>query len=167
MEFINHTIAWCKGEIFEGRMYFLFGLLVLIVALSYWKWGKTPYAKALIIPLLVVAIFSIAGGLTLNFNNQGRIVKFQQAYTENADEFVKNEKQRTEGFMKWYPYTLFGMAGLIVIGLLLFLFLKSPTWKSIGIGLVLLGFSVIFLDHFSEERATTYHQKIVKELKIE
>jgi hypothetical protein len=57
----------------------------------------------MIIPLLVVAIFSIAGGLSLNFSNQNRIVKFQQAYEENAQEFVQSEKNRTEAFMKWYP----------------------------------------------------------------
>lgn len=165
MDFINHTIAWCKGEIFEGRMFFLFGMLVLIVALSYWKWGKTPNAKAMVIPLLVVALFSSAVALSLNFNNQSRIVKYQQAYAENAEGFIQSEKERTDAFIKWYPYTLFTMAGLIIFGLLIFLFLKTPTWKAIGIGLVLLGFSVIFLDHFSEERAETYHKAIVEQLK--
>ena len=162
MEFINHTLAWCRGEIFEGRMYFLFGLVVLLVVLAYWKYGTTPYAKSLIIPLAVVAVFSMAGGLILNFSNQSRIFKYQQEYTEYTDQFIQQEKERTEAFMKWYPYTLFGMAGLIIIGLSLFLFLDSASWKGIGLGLILLGFSIIFLDHFSEERANIYHQKIIE-----
>ena len=73
MVFIDHTLEWCRGEIFEGRMYFLFGLA-------------------------------------------------------------------------------------------LFLFLDSANWKGIGLGIVLLGFSIIFLDHFSEERANVYHQKIVEKI---
>jgi len=162
MEFINHTINWCKGEIFEGRMYFLFGFAVLLITLAYWKFGKTPYAKGVIIPFAVVAVFSIVGGLTLNFNNQNRIGKYQQEYSENPGQFIQSEKERTERFIKWYPYTLFGMSGLIVIGLLLFLFLESPNWKGIGLGLVLLGFSVILLDHFSEERAMVYYKHIVE-----
>lgn len=41
MEFISHTIAWCKGEIFEGRMFFLFGLVVFALSLVYSKAGST------------------------------------------------------------------------------------------------------------------------------
>ena len=149
----------------EGRMYFLFGLILLIISILYWKFGSTPYARGVIIPFAVVAIFSIAGGLTLNFNNQHRIVKYQQDYQANPQKFIESEKERTEGFIKWYTYTLFSMAGLIIIGLVLFLFLHSPNWKGVGLGLILFGFSVIYLDHFSEERAATYRQKIVEELK--
>jgi ABC-type transport system involved in cytochrome c biogenesis permease subunit len=162
MEFINHTLTWCRGEIFEGRMYFLFGLVTLLIAFAFWKWGTSSYARGIIIPFTVVAVFSIAGGLTLNFNNQSRIIKYQNEYTENAEQFIQKEKERTEAFMKWYPYTLFGMAGLMIIGLVLFLFLDSANWKGIALGLILLGFSTIFLDHFSEERANIYHQKIIE-----
>jgi ABC-type transport system involved in cytochrome c biogenesis permease subunit len=162
MEFINHTLTWCRGEIFEGRMYFLFGLVILLIALAFWKWGTSPNARGVIIPFAVVAVFSIAGGLTLNFNNQNRIIKYQKEYTANAEQFIHKEKERTEAFMKWYPYTLFGMAGLMIIGLVLFLFLDSANGKGIGLGLIFLGFSIIFLDHFSEERANIYHQKIIE-----
>jgi len=164
MEFIDHTLTWCRGEIFEGRVYFLFGLVIFFVAFAFWKWGTSPFARGIIIPFAVVAVFSIAGGLTLNFNNQSRIVTYQKEYTENAEQFIQKEKERTEAFMKWYPYTLFGMAGLMIIGLILFLFLDSANWKGIGLGLILLGFSIIFLDHFSEERATIYHQNIIERI---
>jgi hypothetical protein len=164
MEFIDHTLTWCRGEIFEGRMYFLFGLVILLIAIAFWKWGTSPYARGIIIPLAVVGVFSIAGGLILNFNNQSRIVEYQKAYNENAAQFIKKEKERTEAFMKWYPHTLFGMAGLMIIGMVLFLFLDSARWKGIGLGIILLGFSVTFLDHFSEERADVYHQKIIQQI---
>lgn len=164
MEFIAHPLAWCRGEIFEARMYFLFGLVIPLIAIAFWKWGTSPYASGVIIPFAVVGIISIAGGLTLNFNNQNRIITYQKEYTQNAEQFVQKEKERTEAFMKWYPYTLFGMAGLMIIGLALFLFLDSANWKGIGSGLILLGFLIIFLDHFSEERANTYHQKIMERI---
>jgi hypothetical protein len=164
MEFINHTINWCRGEIFEGRIYFLFGLVLFIISILYWKYGSTPFARGVIIPFAVVAIFSIAGGLTLNFSNQSRIVKYQQEYKADPQIFIESEKARTDRFIKWYPYTLFSMAGLIVIGLILFLFLHSPHGKGIGLGLILLGFSIIYLDHFSEERAAVYHQHIMENI---
>jgi len=57
------------------------------------------------------------------------------------------------------------MAGLIIVGLLLLLFIASPTWKGVGIELILPGFSIIFLDHFSEERAIAYHSKIIESVR--
>ena len=34
MEFIQHTINWCKGEIFEGSMVALYGAVIVIVSIS-------------------------------------------------------------------------------------------------------------------------------------
>jgi hypothetical protein len=56
MEVINDTTNWCKGEIFEGKMSLLFGVSVLIISLAYFKWGSTPAARAMFLPLLVIAI---------------------------------------------------------------------------------------------------------------
>jgi len=161
MDFIQHTVNWCKGEIFEGQMFALFGLLVAIIAGLYWKYGHTPFSKAMVIPFLVVGLLCIVGGVSLVYNNYQRIESFQEQYTADQEGFIESEKLRVDGFMKWYPYTLFSMAGIIVIALILFLFLSSAHWKAIGLGLVLLSFSVIFLDHFSEERAKTYYHEIM------
>jgi len=56
---------------------------------------------------------------------------------------------------------MFSMAGLILIGLACYLFSGSPDGKGIGLGLVLFGFSILFLDHFSEERVHVYYQAIL------
>ena len=58
MDIINHSINWCKGEIFEGKMSLLFGAIILVVSLAYWKFGSTDAAKAIFFPLLTVAIFT-------------------------------------------------------------------------------------------------------------
>jgi hypothetical protein len=56
------------------------------------------------------------------------------------------------------------MAALILVGLCFFLFWAGPHGRAIGLTLMLLGFSILFLDHFSEERATGYHHIIVNNL---
>jgi hypothetical protein len=162
MELIDHTVSWCRGEVFEGNMAFLYGTVVLVISVAFWKYVRTPNARAMIVPLIVIALLFIAGGLYLNLQNQNRIVDYRQAYTENAEQFIQSEKARTEEFIRWYPVTKYSMAGLIIVGLLLLLCLGSPNWKGVGIGLILLGSSIIFLDHFSEERAVMYHLKIIE-----
>ena len=69
MDFIQYIINWCKGEIFEGKMFALFGVIVLIIAGLYWKFGHFPF------PLTYEAtspIFSI---------QQGKFIAIQFKYS--------------------------------------------------------------------------------------
>lgn len=164
MELIDHTLAWSRGEIFEGNMALLYGLVVGVVSLAFWKYSHTPYAKGIISPLATVAILFISTGIYLNIQNHNRIPDYQKSYEANAGEFAQGEKIRTEEFIKWYTVTRYTMAGFIILGLVSLLFMASPSWKGAGIGLILLGFSVIFLDHFSEERVEVYHANIMESI---
>jgi hypothetical protein len=164
MEFIDHAVEWCRGEIFEGKMILLWGIVVLVVSLAFWKFGSTPFAKAMFIPLMVVGGLSIASGASMHFVNKSRIVQYRAEFKMDAAAFVQSEKKRTEAFIKWYPYTMFSFSALIVVGLGIYLFLPTPGGRASGLALVLLGMSILFVDHFSEERADIYHQKIAEQL---
>ena len=161
MDFINHTLNWCKGEIFEGKMSLLFGIVVFLVSLAYWKWGSTPYAKTLFWPLLLMALLAIGAGIYLMLTNQKRIVKYPIEFQENPTEFVQSEKARTEDFIKWYPITQKIFFGVMVAGMLCMILSKGATVRTIGLGLMLFSFYVFVVDHFSEERAEIYHAKII------
>jgi membrane protein implicated in regulation of membrane protease activity len=161
IDFIQHTVTWCKGEIFEGRMILLFGLAMLAVGLALWLSGTTPNARAMVVPALVVSLLSIPTGFNLSRKNARNIEVYQQAFAQNPDQFVQQEKERTENFIQWYPYTRWGMAAVTVIGLGLLLLLAGPPARAIGLGLIILAFAVLVIDHFSEERASTYHRHIV------
>lgn len=165
MEFINHTLNWCKGEIFEGKMSLLFGVVVLLTSLAYLKWASTPYAKNIIWPLLIVAIFAMSAGIYLLTTNQKRVETFPTEFEQNPTEFVQAEKERTADFIKWYPITQKILFGLMIAGMLCLLISKVVLIRSIGIGLMLLSFYGFVLDHFSEERGNTYQSHILNYLK--
>ncbi len=112
------------------------------------------------LPFLLLGLLASGTGPGLIFTNKKRLVDYQQAFDENASEFVISEKDRTEGFIKWYPYTMYGMSAFIIAGIALFLFLPTANGRASGLAIILLGFSILFLDHFSEERAHRYHEKI-------
>jgi hypothetical protein len=164
MEFIEHTVAWCRGEIFEGRMLAFFGTVVTVLALIFWRVGSTPSARAMFVPLLVVGGLALVSGLSMNFNNQARIGTYRAAYAENPAAFVQSEKERTEAFIKWYPITMYSFSAVILIGCAVFLWKPTPLGRAIGLATILLGLAVLFLDHFSEERADGYHEQIMQAL---
>lgn len=163
MNLIKHTLQWCKGEIFEGKMIFLFGILLLLITLSFWKFGFTINAKALVIPVLLLSILHIGTGVVMVYSNSTKQEKFVAQYKENPENFKQKEIKRTNGFVKYYPLTRYFSIGLILIGFLLFLLLYNPVWKSIGLCVMVVGFSVIVIDYFSEERAFTYQNALLHE----
>lgn len=164
MEIITSSLQWCKGEIFEGRLYLLFGICVCLLAFIYWKTGSTAFAKAMFLPFLLVGLLASTTGLGLIFTNEKRTIDYQQAFETSPSDFIASEKTRTEDFIKWYPYTMYGMSALIIAGIALFLFLPTANGRASGLAIILLGFSILFLDHFSEERAHRYHTQIISEL---
>ena len=161
MDFIANSLQWCKGEIFEGRLYLLFGIAVCLLALIYWKSASTDFAKAIFMPFLLLGLLASGTGLSLIMSNEKRLIDYQQAFNANPSEFIASEKSRTEGFIKWYPYTMYGMSALMIAGIALFLFLPTAGGRAYGLAIILLGFSILFLDHFSEERAHRYHSQII------
>ena len=62
MEFIQHTINWVRGEILESVVFAAFGFITLIISIIFWRFGKTPNAKGMIIPLLVIGLFYFIAG---------------------------------------------------------------------------------------------------------
>jgi len=166
MDFIQYTLNWCKGEIFEGSMVALYGAAIVIVSILFRKFGTTPFTKAMFIPLLVAGLLCIIVGCSLVVNNNKRIVEYQKAFELNPREFIKSEKERTDNFIKWYPYTMYITALIIIIGIGCYLLWAGAWGRALGLSLLLLGLSVLFLDNFSEERADIYHQTIVKALEL-
>ena len=163
-DFIQHTLAWCKGEIFEGKMLLLYGVGIIIAAIFFWKVGTTPYAKSLFIPFLIVGALVGIVGTTLITSNLKHIPKFQTEFAENADKFVKEEKKRTDIFISWYPKTMWILVVIAVIGLVSYAMTASPLPTAISLACILMCFSFLMVDHFSKERAAVYASHISSEL---
>lgn len=164
MELIDHAIAWCKGEIFEGWLILLSGIIVVILAILFYKIGTTPNAKAMLYPLLVVGIMFVGIGGTMSYSNPKRVAEFQEASAENPEAFMQSEKERVEGFQYMYTMTLIIASVCFAFALLVFWFSNSPLLKAIAIAATIFGISGLVIDHFSEERAAIYYQKIEEAL---
>ena len=162
MEFIQHTINWVRGEILESVVFGAFGFITLIISIIFWRFGKTPNAKGMIIPLLVIGLFYFIAGAVNIYRNQQRIPQYQEEYQKNPVGFVESEKNRTEGFMNIYIYTYVIGTVMILTGLILFLFVGGVNPKGIGLSLILMGLSLLCIDYFSKERAISYHNEIIK-----
>jgi hypothetical protein len=163
MEFINHSIHWAKGEIAEAIIMGITGLIIVIAAILFWKFGNTPNAKALVVPLLIVGLIPTIMSFSGVYSNKKRIQEFTVQYKAHPEAFIQSEKERVESFDQIFKFT-YPMAIILVIGgAILFFLLGSPTWKAISLALMLMGLMTYFIDHFAAERAHIYYQQILSQ----
>lgn len=165
MEFIQHTINWAKGEIFEATIMGVIGALIVLCSILFWKYGNTPSAKAMTIPLLVVGSIPLIMGISGVITNKKRISVYEEAYQKDKESFVLSEKERVESFDNIFKYSYPAAIILVISGAILFFLLSSPNWKAISLALMMLGLMAYFLDHFAAERAEIYLTHIENELK--
>jgi MFS family permease len=164
MNFYQHTQKWYNGELFEGKMILFFGIIITIMSLLIWKYGTTPNAKSLIIPLLSVGLLFSIGLSTMMINYPKRMTKSELAFKENAAEFILSEKKRVEDFQVLYKYSVGFAAVSFMLTIIAFGFVENRTFQSICIALMLISVSLVIIDHFSKERAEIYYLEIQKQL---
>lgn len=164
MDFLSYTIAWIKGEIFEAILFGASGLLIMIGSLAFLKFGNTPNAKAVIVPFALVGLFCVAAAISLWVSNSKRLVAYPEAYGKNKTEFVLSEKKRVEDFQYLYKMTVIVAGIFFALGIGFFLFTGNHIVKATGLALVFFGFTGLFVDYFSKERADIYYKAITTEL---
>ena len=87
MELIDYTNKWLTGEIQEDLAMVAGGVVCLLLALVAWRWGSSESARAIILPLTVVAVIFIGGGAALAYNNHQRSKQFVEQYRSRLRSF--------------------------------------------------------------------------------
>ena len=160
MELIDYTNKWVTGEIQEDLAMVAGGVVCLLLALVAWRWGSSESARAIILPLTVVAVIFIGGGAALAYNNHQRSKQFVEQYQESPEKFLESEKARVADFMKIYPQTIIVSAVMMVIAVCVFAFCDKPWLRASALALILVALAALTIDFFSKERGVIYQQEL-------
>jgi hypothetical protein len=164
MELFRHTIKWCKGEIFVGKMSLFFGLVILAINLLSWTLSATYAIKEMFTPLLAVASIAIGTGFYMMKENNTRLLEYSAEFKRDKIIFLKKEKERSQGLIKWYPYTRIILGAVMVSSIFCVIIPHKPIVRAIGIALMVLVTYVFILDYFTERSVKNYYLKIVESL---
>lgn len=156
MTAFDHALRWIHGELIEGAVAIAFGLLLVGCAGLLWRFGESPAARAMVIPLLVLGGAMAVICVVMEVNNVLRIEAFRQAHALDPAAFAEKEIERVRGFTGWYRYTFAAGALLVVAGLAVFLLRHTPLAQAIGLVTIILGATALHFDFFSKARATRY-----------
>ena len=160
MELIDYTNKWVSGEIMEDFAMVVGGVVCLVLALVAWRWGTSESARAIILPLTVVAVILIGLGGSLAYSNHTRQKQFVEQYQESPEKFLESEKARVADFMKIYPQTIIVSAVMMVIAVSVFAFCEKPWLRASALALILIALAALAIDFFSKERGVIYQDEL-------
>ena len=160
MELIDYTNKWVSGEIMEDFAMVVGGVFCLVLALVAWRWGTSESARAIILPLTVVAVIFIGGGAALAYNNHQRRTQYAEQYQQSPEKFMESEKARVADFMKIYPQTIIVSAVMMVIAVCVFALCITPWLRASALALILIALAALTIDFFSKERGVIYQQEL-------
>ena len=161
MELIDYTNKWLAGEIFEGKSILIAGLCLLVLTIIVWRVGSTDYARAILLPMLVVAILHIGIGAGMFVYNKQRIPQFEEQYSQQTtQEYLESENTRVDEFMKIYPKVIIFAAISFIVAICLFAFCTTPWLRATALALIYLALSCLVIDYFSKERGMIYQQEL-------
>lgn len=162
---IQSALNWVRGEQTEGIVILCIALVIIAVGVLLPRLIATPYAKAVMLPLLVVGVAYCAIGAGIFYNaGQSKKDLLTRAQTEEIQQIAQTEKVRVEGFERSYTASKIVSTLFLLTAWLLIWFAKSPTGHGIAIGLILFALLAVAVDYFSKERADIYYQEIVNAL---
>jgi predicted membrane metal-binding protein len=134
----------------------------LLSAAGFSFWGKTPMAKAFVIPLIVAGIFLVSIGIGLYAANHPRIAQFETDYKLDAKSFLTKEIARTADSQGQLKIVFIILPAIAVVAAILLMIFSSPHWRAITVTMILLSALLMAVDSNTEERNDAYHEQLVK-----
>ncbi len=166
---LTDTLNWVRGEQIEGIVVVCTALVILLLGILLPRFVASPAAKALMIPLIVVAGLYVAVGTSIAYSaTQEKKVLTEKYQTTDQQTFVQDEIARVKTFQSSYNYSRIITSVLFVVGLLLFWFSNygtlnafwlshNTTLQAVGIACTLFALVGICVDYFSMHRARLYY----------
>ncbi|HEY1871514.1 MAG TPA: hypothetical protein VGG71_10675 [Chitinophagaceae bacterium] len=162
MDLLKFSIDWARAEVFSARIVWLFSIITLLCAIGFSFWGKTPMAKAFVIPLIVAAIFLVSVGIGLYAANHSRIAQFEKDYKLDAKAFISKEIARTSDSQGQLKLVFRILPVIAVVAAILLVIFTSPHWRAITVTTLLLAAFLMAVDSNTEARNDAYHEQLIK-----
>ena len=162
MDLLKLSTEWAKSEVFSAKIVWLFSIITLVSAAGFSFWGRTPTAKAFVIPLIVSGAFLVAIGIGLYAANHPRIALFESEYSADAKAFVQKEIARTADSQGQLKLVFIILPVIAIIAAILLMLFPSLYWRAITITFILTAAFLMAVDSNTDARNDAYHEQLVK-----
>jgi len=165
MELIQYTSEWVKGEVNQGKIMLILGVVLLIISFFIFK-NTNEILRGMLIPFgLILLMFFGYGGYQI-FSSPNKLTKVTESYKENAKDTIQNEYEYAQKGDKTFSLLKPIWALLIVAAVALYFIVSKDYFKGLAIGLIALFLTILIVDSILHYRLKTY-LKGITEIRLE
>lgn len=161
MEIVKAATIWTKAEIVSSMWFMFFGVVNILVAIGFWKFGNVEILKALILPLLIVGGLLLGAGISFYLSNSSRLSNIEKDYHNDISAWINSEFEKTESTIRTYENVALKIfPGIILVALLIIVFVAHIKVRAICIAIMVFLLTLVLLDSRALKRIKTYHKQL-------
>ena len=160
MEFLNDMQLYFRGEKVESAVLLLISLSLLIGSIALIFWVRQPFTKGLGTVLLLAALIGLSVGGAVFFRTDRQASDLASIYTSSHQEFVDVEGQRMDKVVASFRFYRFMYVVAGIVALVLVSLTRAPVLHGAAVGLFVFVAMGFVIDHYAEERAIWYAEKV-------
>jgi membrane protein YdbS with pleckstrin-like domain len=142
-------------------VFFLLGLLAVVVGLFFWWNSKSLLLQGAIAPLLILGLISgvVGGSIYLRTNSQVSTLK--QTYSNEPIRFFSQEQTRIDKVNRnWVIYKVIEVLIIITSKIVLLFAYQRDFWSGFAMAALIMASALIVLDVISEHNGRWYAEKL-------
>jgi len=152
---IEHTNTWAQGDIAQGKLMLVVGVIVLLATILAWRNGGELF-RGMLIPLVLIILIATGYGGFMLTNRAAHAKHLAERYQQDPEGSRATEIARVENDCKNYRMMNFIWSAFFLAGIALVFIAGSASWKGLGLGLIVLSAVGFVLDNFLHQRAAVY-----------
>jgi hypothetical protein len=161
MNLLDYTNTWVKGEVFQGKVMLVIGVIVLIAAIAILR-SDNSLLRGTLFPLgFIILIFFGYGGFQ-TFSRPSHINKVTEVYNENPEKAIEQELAKAQKDDRSYRNLKIVWSILIVLASLLFIIFSKDYFKGVSTGLIALFLTTLVVDSTLHYRLKIYLEQLQK-----
>ena len=147
-----------------GLIFFIIGIIAIVLALVFFLAFRTNFYKGAAIPLLLVGLIELVVGFTIFRRSDGDRVRNVYAYDMNPQELKDKELPRMHKVTQSFAIYKWAEIAFILAGIVLIILYRARPgqafWFGLGIALAIQALLMLGADYFAEKRAKEYTLKL-------
>ena len=154
---LDEISAYFNAEKAESLLFISVGIVAIVTASYFLLKVKQPFYCGISYPLIIIGLIQLTVGASVYFRSPKDIQRVNQIIQTDKSKIQTEEIPRMKIVMKNFSLYKKIETGLMIVGLLMFLFLSGgSSLKGVGTGLLIQALFMLILDLFAESRGKEY-----------
>lgn len=155
MNLIAHTKEWVNGEVLQGKIMLIIGVLVLVAFIAIIR-SQQEFLRGLLIPMgLMLVVFVGYGGFQF-FVRPAHLLKVERVFQQNPQNAQSMEYEKAVKDDKAYSTAKKVWPALIVLAAICYFMISKDYFKGMSAGFIGLFLITLIVDSILHNRLLVY-----------